>query len=105
MKTQGAFRYSVGSCIQGYVQCGTTPTPIKVGAEPLHGRNTISVGLPAESAAATVWIGGENVSIKCGYPVDADNIFTLPVNYEGGTGNFYMIADTPCEVLVMEWRE
>lgn len=105
MKTQGSFRYSVGRCVQGYVSCGTTPTLICVGDKPVHGRNTISVGLPAESPAATVWIGGPDVTIQCGYPVDADNIFTLPVNQEGNTGNFYMVADTPCEVLVMEWTE
>lgn len=105
MKTQGNFRYSVGRCEQAFVDCGTTPTPIQIGNLPLRGRNTISVGLPAESPAATVWIGSSSVSVGCGFPVDADNIFTLPVNYEGDTGNFYMVADTPCKVLIMEWIE
>lgn len=105
MQNQGNFRYSVGSCVQGYVECGTTPKLIKVGSSPARGRNTITVGLPAESPAATVYIGNKNVSVGCGYPVDADNTFTLPVNHEGATGNFYMVADAPCTVLVIEWIE
>ena len=105
MVIYGNFSMSVGQCRQGKVKCKTSPTLVSVSAVPMRGRRAIFVGLPAESNAANVYIGNENVKPQTGMPISAGCGIILPINSQGGAGRFWMIADTECDVQVVEFSE
>lgn len=105
MVIQGNFIYPVSQCFEGFMDVGTTPMLIKVGAEPVNGRNHIMVSLPASSPAAAVYIGSENVSVGTGIPVASDSGMIIPVNSAARADKLYMVADTACKVQLTEFVE
>lgn len=104
----GNFTNPIGQMFSDVKAVTTTPQLITTDREHWHvraGRRAVEVLVLPSAAAATVYISGKDVEIGKGAPVFAGDSRIIPVSERGESAQLYMVADAPCDVIVIEYTE
>jgi len=104
----GNFTHAIGQVLTARQTISdTTPTLLTADphGHPIGGRRTLEVFVPEDSECSCIYIGGKDVTVDTGIPVETENSRIWPLNNAGQYAPLYAIANAEGEVVVAEYTE